>query len=247
MKKLIVAIFFGFLWPVAGAQAGHSNAKVDINDLKEGRGAKAVLHAKVTVHYTGWLKDGTKFDSSIDRRKPFSFTLGIGKVIPGWDMGVGGMKVGGKRELLIPPELAYGKEGAGGVIPPDATLKFLVELLAVKPPKYSNIDTSTLSTLLAQGIKIVDIRRQDEWEATGVIGGSKKITAFDDKAILLRSFPPALADFVAPEEAVILIGQLGNRSAAMANVLTSQVGYTKVYNLTGGITRWIEDGNPVVK
>ena len=86
----------------------------------------------MSVHYTGWLTDGTKFDSSKDRGQPFSFPLGGGRVIKGWDEGVAGMKVGGKRTLIIPPELGYGARGAGGVIPPNATLKFEVELIDVR-------------------------------------------------------------------------------------------------------------------
>ncbi len=102
-----------------------------IEDLSMGEGAEAVAGKHVTVHYTGWLTDGTKFDSSLDRNDPFDFPLGRGHVIRGWDEGVAGMKVGGKRKLTIPPEMGYGARGAGGVIPPNATLVFDVELLAV--------------------------------------------------------------------------------------------------------------------
>src|SRR5262245_15754601 len=102
-------------------------------DLVAGTGAEAVAGKEVTVHYTGWLANGTKFDSSVDRSQPFTFTLGAREVISGWDQGVAGMKVGGKRKLTIPPDLGYGAAGTpGGPIPPNATLVFDVELLDVK-------------------------------------------------------------------------------------------------------------------
>jgi FKBP-type peptidyl-prolyl cis-trans isomerase len=103
-----------------------------IEDLVAGSGDTATAGQSVSVHYTGWLTDGQKFDSSLDRNDPFEFRLGAGQVIPGWDQGVAGMQVGGKRKLTIPPELGYGSRGAGGVIPPNATLVFEVELLAVR-------------------------------------------------------------------------------------------------------------------
>lgn len=105
-------------------------------DTKTGDGSTATPGNKVSVHYTGWLYNngakGAKFDSSLDRGQPFQFTLGAHQVIAGWDEGVAGMKVGGKRTLIIPPELGYGARGAGGVIPPNATLMFDVELLGVQ-------------------------------------------------------------------------------------------------------------------
>jgi FKBP-type peptidyl-prolyl cis-trans isomerase len=103
-----------------------------IEDLVVGNGATAQAGQSVVVHYTGWLTNGQKFDSSVDRNDPFDFRLGAGQVIPGGDQGVAGMQVGGKRKLTIPPNLAYGSRGAGGVIPPNATLVFEVELLAVR-------------------------------------------------------------------------------------------------------------------
>ncbi|HJT77251.1 MAG TPA: FKBP-type peptidyl-prolyl cis-trans isomerase [Gemmataceae bacterium] len=101
-------------------------------DLQEGSGAAAKAGDNVEVHYTGWLTNGTKFDSSHDRNRPFSFRLGAGQVIQGWDEGVAGMKPGGKRKLTIPASLGYGSRGAGGVIPPNADLVFEVELLRVR-------------------------------------------------------------------------------------------------------------------
>jgi FKBP-type peptidyl-prolyl cis-trans isomerase FkpA len=103
-----------------------------IEDLVVGDGATASAGQRVSVHYTGWLQNGSKFDSSKDRGQAFLFSLGRGEVIRGWDEGVNGMKVGGKRKLTIPPNLGYGAQGAGGVIPPNATLLFEVELLAVR-------------------------------------------------------------------------------------------------------------------
>ncbi|HET7098689.1 MAG TPA: FKBP-type peptidyl-prolyl cis-trans isomerase [Patescibacteria group bacterium] len=106
--------------------------KLIIEDEKVGTGTEAVSGKKITVNYSGTLTDGTKFDSSYDRGAPFAFTLGIGEVIQGWDQGFAGMKVGGKRKLTIPSSMGYGASGAGGVIPPNATLVFEVELLKVE-------------------------------------------------------------------------------------------------------------------
>jgi FKBP-type peptidyl-prolyl cis-trans isomerase len=113
-------------------KAKSTSSGLEYWDIKVGTGTTAASGKQVTVHYTGWLTTGKKFDSSVDRGQPFMFALGAGQVIKGWDQGVAGMKVGGKRQLRIPPELGYGPRGAGGVIPPNATLIFDVELLGVK-------------------------------------------------------------------------------------------------------------------
>ena len=133
-----VAVPAGAL-PPATAPVSATNQDLKMTDVKVGSGTEAVAGKTVVVHYTGWLYDesapdkkGTKFDSSRDRGDPFTFPLGGGQVIKGWDQGFAGMKVGGQRQLVIPPEMGYGARGAGGVIPPNATLLFDVELLDVK-------------------------------------------------------------------------------------------------------------------
>jgi FKBP-type peptidyl-prolyl cis-trans isomerase FkpA len=117
--------------PVTG-KSKKTASGVEYWDITVGTGATATSGKMVTVHYTGWLTNGKKFDSSVDRGQPFVFALGAGQVIKGWDEGVAGMKVGGKRQLKVPSEAGYGSRGAGGVIPPNATLIFDVELLGVK-------------------------------------------------------------------------------------------------------------------
>jgi FKBP-type peptidyl-prolyl cis-trans isomerase len=147
---VILVIVIGFFWmrsskrPAATTSPANESAPVsgaphktpdglEYWDIKTGDGAVATKGQTVTVHYTGWLAaNGKKFDSSVDRNEPFEFPLGEGQVIKGWDEGVAGMKVGGKRQLCIPPSLGYGAEGAGGAIPPNATLIFDVQLLKVK-------------------------------------------------------------------------------------------------------------------
>ncbi|MCX7899510.1 MAG: FKBP-type peptidyl-prolyl cis-trans isomerase [Methylocystis sp.] len=138
-SKTLAAALIGAAFVVAQparAEMKTSATGLKYEDTKVGTGEEATPGKNLSMHYTGWLyndgKKGKKFDSSVDRGEPFPFTLGAGQVIAGWDEGVAGMKVGGKRTLIIPPGLGYGARGAGGVIPPNATLMFDVELLGVK-------------------------------------------------------------------------------------------------------------------
>ena len=132
-KCVLIALIGVFFLPLVSMAAEKDMIKtasgLQYADLKVGQGETAQRGQKVTVHYTGTLVDGTKFDSSKDRNKPFSFMLGVGQVIKGWDEGVEGMKIGGTRKLVIPSQLGYGARGAGSVIPPNATLIFIVDLL----------------------------------------------------------------------------------------------------------------------
>jgi len=145
IKRQVIMLFFVLAFFATGSGRADTNSSgptavtgkpmktmsgAEYWDIVVGTGAKAVWGKTVTVHYTGWLTNGKKFDSSVDRHKPLMFPLGAGRVIKGWEEGVAGMKVGGKRQLRVPPELGYGARGAG-VIPPNATLIFDVELLDV--------------------------------------------------------------------------------------------------------------------
>ena len=118
--------------PKTTAKTVKTSSGLQYMDIQEGKGPSPKTGQQVTVHYTGRLKDGTKFDSSVDRGQPFVFVIGIGQVIKGWDEGVGTMKVGGKRKLIIPPQLGYGERGAGNLIAPNSELHFDVELLGIK-------------------------------------------------------------------------------------------------------------------
>ena len=242
MIKWLTTLFVTvFLSASASAQT-----ELQIRDIEKGTGEEANVGETVVVHYTGWLMDGTKFDSSLDRGTPFSFTLGERRVIPGWEQGVEGMQVGGKRELIIPPNLAYGAQGAGGVIPPNATLKFEIELLDVKGKKYSDIGNGELKDMLAAGATVIDIRRPDEWKETGVIPGTHLVTFFDANGNVNPEFGTELQKLVSgPDQEVVFICRTGRRSQVLSEYLSGQAGFTNVINVEKGIMDWIGKGETV--
>lgn len=228
-----------------------------ISNIKLGSGETALKGMKVSVHYTGKLKNGTTFDSSVGKA-PISFVLGKGKVIKGWDLGLLGMKVGGKRTLTIPPELAYGKSGISGVIPANATLIFTIELVSVsnsgkvvhEVPGNGVIDLSNiqLKKMLDKGAILIDIRRKEEWKETGVVAGSHLITLYNSDQTIHKDFNDKFSSLIQDTTTpFIIICRTGSRTAFASNIMVNSMGLTNVYNVKLGITHWIAKGNPVNK
>ncbi len=237
----IMALFTGNL-----AISSENELKITIN--KEGSGDRAENGMSVSVHYTGKLEDGTVFDSSVPRGQPFTFTLGAGQVIKGWDLGVEGMTIGEKRNLVIPPHLGYGIRGAGATIPPNATLIFDVELLEVTMPITLN-ELSPQEFIDAQenGGVVIDIRREEEWRETGIIKGSQTITAFTKNGKIHPDFPKNFFDLIDDVDVPILLYcRTGNRTGILGKALIDQVGQTNVSHLSDGIVRWKKQGFPIV-
>jgi rhodanese-related sulfurtransferase len=226
--------------------AAEDGLEITIN--QEGSGERAEIGMTVSVHYTGKLEDGTVFDSSIPRGQPFTFTLGAGQVIKGWDLGVEGMTVGEKRNLVIPPHLGYGVRGAGASIPPNATLIFDVELLEVAMPiTLGELSPQEFVSAQERGGVVIDIRREEEWKETGILKGSQTITAFTQDGKIHPDFPKKFFDLITDVDVPILLYcRTGNRTGILGKALIDQVGQTNVSHLSAGIVGWKEKGFPVV-
>ena len=205
----------------------------------EGDGTEIVNHSKIKVHYLGKLEDGTKFDSSYDRGETFSFQIGLRQVIEGWEKGLIGMKVGGKRTLIIPPELGYGERGAGDLIPPNATLIFDIEIIHVLAPGYSLIRTIDIPILQKENYKFIDIRTMKERQNTGIIPGSLEITAFDIYGKFVPEFMKTFQDLVDLNDNIVFISNEGEIAAILANGFVEQLGATNMYVVDGGIQQLI--------
>ena len=220
---------------------------IQITNVIEGDGTEIVKHSKIQVHYTGKLQDGTKFDSSLDRGEPFSFQIGLRQVIEGWEIGLMGMKVGGKRTLIIPSELAYGERGAGDLIPPNATLTFDVEIVAVKDPGYGLVKAKEIKSLQDDGYKFIDIRTKKERDHTGVIPGSLEITAFDIYGNFVPEFMKTFRDLVALDDNTVFISNEGEIASILANGFVEQLNATNMYALKGGIQQLIKENYKLEK
>ena len=223
-------------------------ADLKIETVIEGNGATATTGDLVSVHYKGMLSDGDVFDASGPRGKPFSFEIGAGQVISGWEQGVSGMKVGEVRKLTIPPELGYGARGAGDAIPPNATLIFEIELLDVSEPiTLGQANPEIFKQAQMDGAIIIDIRREDEWKKTGIIDGALTITAFGERGNIHPEFQKKFLN-IAPSEKtpIMLYCHVGGRTNSLGNALINQLGYSNVSHLTNGIVGWLADGNKIV-
>lgn len=240
---LVVLTTFG---PAAQADAGAMPADLGIEEISAGSGAVTGPDSVVELHYTGRLANGTVFNSTYGRGRPIRFQLGTGRVIPGWELGMLGLREGGKRTLVIPPRLAYGAAGVPNVIPPGETLTIEVELLAVSEPAWENIGTDVAAQRMRDGVTVIDIRRQDEWRETGVVEGSVLLTAFDTRGRLVPGFLDELARLVDPDQPVVFLCRTGARTAAISQLLTERLGYTRVASVNQGIMRWLDEQRPVV-
>ena len=248
LKKPSIFIFLAIMALFTGNLAISSENELKITINKEGSGDRAEIGMSVSVHYTGKLEDGTVFDSSIPRGQPFTFTLGAGQVIKGWDLGVEGMTIGEKRNLVIPPHLGYGIRGAGATIPPNATLIFDVELLEVKMPiTLGEMSPQEFIDAQENGGVVIDIRREEEWKETGIIKGSQTITAFTKNGKIHPDFPKKFFDLIDDADVPILLYcRTGNRTGILAKALIDEVGQTNVSHLSEGIVGWRKQGFPIV-
>ena len=248
LKNLSFFVSLAILTLFNGNLAFSSENELKITINQNGSGDSAETGMSVSVHYTGKLEDGTVFDSSIPRGQPFTFTLGAGQVIKGWDLGVEGMKLGEKRSLVIPPHLGYGIRGAGATIPPNATLIFDIELLEVTMP-ITIRDLSPNDFIEAQenGGIVIDIRREEEWKETGILQGSNTITAFTKDGNIHPDFPKKFFDLINDIDVPILLYcRTGNRTGILGQALIDQVGQTNVSHLSEGIVGWKKQGHPTV-
>ncbi|MGR4001450.1 MAG: FKBP-type peptidyl-prolyl cis-trans isomerase [Alphaproteobacteria bacterium] len=217
-------------------------------DTSLGEGPEAVRHSRIRVHYVGTLEDGTEFDSSVARGDPFEFLLGVGSVIQGWEIGMLGMRKGGKRRLVIPPELGYGDREAGS-IPPNSILNFEVEVLEVMLPPYAAKTTQELLAMVASagaGLTIVDIRSPEATGETGVIEGSKVLPILDANGSAIPNLGQVLMEQIPQNTPVVLVDENGTLATELAYLMANNQ-WREVSYLKGGIEAWQTANQPLTE
>ena len=255
MIKLLYSLIFSFfLFSCTSLKEknieNQNNKVVIISDIP-GLGITIKNHYKITTHYIGTLEDGTEFDNSYKRNQPFVFQYGLRQVIEGWEIGLKGMKIGGKRKIKIPPNLAYGKKGVKNIIPSNAFLIFNIEILDIANHQYILIDDYSLKDILNERIIrmsninfiLIDIRTKRQIIKDGLIKGSYHIEAFNKNGNMNPNFIKDYKMITNKSDHVVLISQYGEISSILANGLTENLGIQNVYSLRGGIDKWKENEN----
>ncbi len=223
-----------------------SNELEILSDIS-GDGLEIKEHYKVKVNYKGFLENGKEFDSSYKRNQPLVFQIGLRQVIQGWDEGLLGMKVGGKRTIKIPPNLAYGSNGIGDIIPPNATLIFEIEIIDAESPGYKKIFPYQLEKKQKEGFKVVDIRILEERKKTGIIKNSIEITAFDIQGNFDPNFFKQYDKKIKENDHVVFVSNEGDISAILANGFVEKLGKKNIYTLVGGIKKWNLEGRKLIR
>ena len=255
-KILLLFIFFFIFSCSSNTKKSNNlsdNESIEILSEVYGLGDKIKNHYKISVHYIGTLQEGTEFENSYKRNQPLEFQIGLRQVIPGWEIALMGMQVGGKKKFKVPPSLAYGNSGAGDLIPPNSSLIFDVEIINIKPPGYIEINSEQLLSLqkdklfllMVNKFILIDIRTKKEWELTGVIKGSYRISAFDSKGNLNPNFLKMYKKNVKENDYVVFISDKGEVSSILANGFIENLGMKNIYSLKGGIQEWIIKGNEI--
>ena len=242
MKKFLITLFITLI-----VTSNIFSKDIEILSDVPGNGLEIKNHYKVHVNYKGTLEDGTEFDSSFKRNEPFVFQIGLRQVILGWEKGLIGMKVGGKRTIKIPPELGYGSRGAGNLIPPNAVLIFDIEIVNAFQPRYKELTSVELINKQKDGLLLIDIRTDKERKLTGIIEGSIEMTAFDLQGNFNQNFINAFQNIAKKNDHVIFISNEGEISAILANGFVEQLGSENMYTLVGGIQGWIKEKKELVK
>ena len=212
------------------------SSEIQILDEVKGTGIEIVNHSKVSVHYIGKLEDQSEFDNSYKRNEYFKFQVGTRQVIQGWEIGLLGMQVGGKRTIFIPYELAYGDNGVVNIIPPKSNLIFDIEVFEIIPPQYKELDSLQLKLAMTDDqFKIFDIRIIEEVKKSGIIPGSILSTAFDKQGNFIQKFLNDYQEIINPGDKVLFVSQNGQISSILANGFVEQLKQNNIYHLKNGI------------